>query len=95
VRQVSIAEPNQQALWNQIKYNTVTPFLNRLYSAGAFGTGKASDVFTVICGPENNTPQDVALGNLKVEVYCYPSRPAETILIIVGQQDSAASASEG
>ena len=88
-------EPNQQALWNQIKYNTVTPFLNRLYSAGAFGTGKASDVFTVICGPENNTPQDVALGNLKVEVYFYPSRPAETILIVIGQQDSAASASEG
>jgi hypothetical protein len=87
-------EPNQQTLWNQIKYNTVTPFLNRLYQAGAFGPGKASDVFTVICGAENNPPQQVVLGNLTVEVYFFPSRPAETILIVIGQQDSAASASE-
>lgn len=88
-------EPNRDTLWNKIKYNAVTPFLMGLYQNGAFGTGKPSEVFTVIVGPENNPPSEVALGNLKVEVYFYPSRPAETILIVVGQQDSGASASEG
>lgn len=87
-------EPNQQSLWNQIKYNTVTPFLLGLYQAGAFGPGKPQDVFTVICGPENNPPQEITLGNLRVEVYFFPSRPAETIIIVIGQQESGATASE-
>ncbi len=87
-------EPNRDTLWNKIKFNTVTPFLLRLYQAGAFGTGTPSEVFTVICGPENNPPDEIALGNLRIEVYFYPARPAETILIIVGQQESGASASE-
>jgi hypothetical protein len=34
------------------------------------------------------------LGNLKVEVYFYPSRPAETIVIMIGQQESRATAAE-
>jgi phage tail sheath protein FI len=87
-------EPNRDTLWNKIKFNAVTPFLLRLYQAGAFGTGTPSEVFTVICGPENNPPDEIALGNLRVEVYFYPARPAETILIIVGQQESGASASD-
>src|SRR5262249_35799422 len=87
-------EPNRDALWNTIKFNAVTPFLLRLYQQGAFGTGTPAEVFTVICSAENNPPEEVELGNLKVEVYFYPSRPAETILIIIGQQDSGASAAE-
>jgi phage tail sheath protein FI len=87
-------EPNREDLWNRIKFGSVTPFLLRLYQDGAFGAGTPAEVFTVICGPENNPPASVVLGNLQVEVYFYPSRPAETILIIVGQQDSGATASE-
>ncbi|WP_052424884.1 phage tail sheath family protein [Streptomyces fulvoviolaceus] len=87
-------EPNRDSLWNKVKYNSVTPFLMRLHQAQAFGTGRPEDVFTVVCGPENNPPDEVALGNLRIEVYFYPSRPAETILVVVGQQDSGASASD-
>lgn len=87
-------EPNRETLWNKIKYNTVTPFLLGLYQAGAFGPGKPEDVFTVICGPENNPPDQIQLGNLQVEIYFNPGRPAETILITVGQQDGGAQASE-
>jgi hypothetical protein len=87
-------EPNRESLWNKIKFNTVTPFLLRLYQEGAFGPGTPADVFTVVCGPENNPPEETVLGNLRVEVYFFPSRPAETIVIIVGQQDSGATASE-
>ncbi|MGH8066029.1 MAG: phage tail sheath subtilisin-like domain-containing protein [Candidatus Entotheonellia bacterium] len=87
-------EPNRESLWNKIKYNTVTPFLLRLFQEGAFGPGRPEDVFTVVCGPENNPPEEIALGNLRVEIYFFPSRPAETIIIIVGQQESGATASE-
>lgn len=87
-------EPNREALWNKVKYNSVTPFLLRLYQEGAFGPGAPEDVFTVVVGPENNPPEEIALGNLCIEVYFYPSRPAETIIIIIGQQESQATASE-
>ena len=87
-------EPNRERLWNTVKYNTVTPFLQRLYQAGAFGPGSPEDVFTVVCGPENNPSDQIQLGNLTVEIYFYPARPAETIIIIVGQQESGATARE-
>ncbi|HEX2570443.1 MAG TPA: phage tail sheath subtilisin-like domain-containing protein [Polyangia bacterium] len=87
-------EPNREALWNMIKFNTVTPFLLRLYQNGAFGPGAAADVFTVVCGPENNPPSEIQVGNLKVEIYFYPSRPAETIIILVGQQEGRPAAGE-
>jgi hypothetical protein len=87
-------EPNRDTLWTQIKVMTVTPFLMGLWRQGAFGTGDPAQVFTVICDATNNPPDQVDQGNLKVEVYFYPSKPAETIVIMVGQQPSGATASE-
>jgi hypothetical protein len=87
-------EPNRDSLWNAIRLNTVTPFLMGLYRQGAFGTGTAQQVFSIICDATNNPPDQVDQGNLIVEVYFYPSRPAETIVIIVGQQPSGAQAAE-
>lgn len=90
-----VQEPNDPTLWNKVKYGSVTPFLNGLWRRGAFGPGAANEVFTVKIDAENNTPADIQQGRLNVEVYFYPSRPAETIVIIVGQQEGGASASEG
>ncbi len=87
-------EPNRDRLWNLVKYGSVTPFLLGLWRQGAFGTGSPDDVFTVIVDSSNNPPDQVDQGNLKVEVYFYPSRPAETIVIIVGQQPSGGTAAE-
>ena len=55
---------------------------------------RPNQVFTVKCDAENNPPAEVDLGNFRIEVYFYPVRPAETILIVVGQQPSGASAAE-
>ncbi|MCA1568378.1 MAG: phage tail sheath subtilisin-like domain-containing protein [Acidobacteria bacterium] len=88
-------EPNRDTLWSVVKYNSVTPFLMELWRQGAFGAGKPEEVFTVICDASNNPPEQVDQGNFKVEVYFYPSKPAETIIIIVGQQQSGASTAEG
>ena len=87
-------EPNEDSLWSAVKHGSVTPFLMGLWRQGAFGTGKPEQVFTVICDATNNPPSEVDQGILKVEVYFYPSRPAETIVIIVGQQPSGATAAE-
>ncbi len=87
-------EPNRDTLWDAIKIQSVTPFLMQLWRQGAFGTGTPAQVFTVICDASNNPPDQVDQGNLTVEIYFYPSKPAETIIIIVGQQPSGATTSE-
>ncbi|PID85209.1 MAG: hypothetical protein CSB13_09185 [Chloroflexi bacterium] len=90
-----VQEPHNEALWNKVKYNSVTPFLMGLWRRGAFGPGGPSDVFTVKIDAENNPPASVQQGIFNAELYFFPSRPAETIIITVGQQEGAGSASEG
>lgn len=85
-----VQEPNNTALWNKVKYNSVTPFLLGLWRRGAFGPGASADVFTIKVDGENNTAGSIQNGILNVEVYFYPSRPAETIVITVGQQEGGA-----
>jgi phage tail sheath protein FI len=87
-------EPHSEELRRMVKFSVVSPFLLGLWRQGAFGSDPADQVFTVICGPENNPPAEVNLGNFKIEVYFYPVKPAETIIIVVGQQESGASAAE-
>jgi phage tail sheath protein FI len=90
-----VQEPNDDTLWNKVKYNSVTPFLMGLWRRGAFGPGSPDEVFTVKVDAENNPPANIQQGILTVEIYFYPSRPAETIIIIIGQQEGGATASEG
>jgi phage tail sheath protein FI len=87
-------EPHSDALRRAVRFNVVTPFLLGLWRQGAFGTDQPDDLFTVICDATNNPPAEVNLGNFRVEVYFYPVKPAETIIIVVGQQESGASASD-
>jgi phage tail sheath protein FI len=87
-------EPHSEQLRRTVRFNVVTPFLLGLWRQGAFGSDPADQVFTVKCDEENNPPTDVAAGIFTLEVYFYPAKPAEAIVIIVGQQDSRASALE-
>ncbi|GLZ78606.1 hypothetical protein Afil01_34130 [Actinorhabdospora filicis] len=87
-------EPHTEALRNAVRHNVVTPFLLGLWRQGAFGSDPAESVFTVKCDSDNNAPADVANGIFTLEVYFYPAKPAEAILVVVGQQDGAAGASD-
>ncbi len=87
-------EPHDEELRRKVRLNTVTPFLLGLWRQGAFGSDPPEEVFTVKCDAENNPPAEVDLGNFRIEVYFYPTRPAETIVIVVGQQESGATAAE-
>jgi phage tail sheath protein FI len=88
----TVQEPNTPELRAKVVYGSVLPFLRGLALAGAFGS--VIDSYTVKCDDENNPPATVTQGLLIIEVYFYPSRPAETIVITIGQQDGAATASE-
>ena len=81
-------EPNDAVLWGRIKHNAITPFLMGLWRQGAFGTGAPEDLFTVVVDESINSPADIEQGKLNVVVTFYPSRPAESILIQIGQQDA-------
>ena len=87
-------EPHTEALRRMVRFNVITPFLLGLWQRGAFGADPAEQVFTVKCDAENNPPGDVDLGLFTVEVYFFPSRPAETVRIVVGQQPGGGSAAE-
>lgn len=87
-------EPHTEELRRTVRFNVVTPFLLGLWRGGAFGSEPPARVFSVKCDSENNPPTEVDLGNFRVEVYFYPVRPAETILITVGQQPSGAATSD-
>jgi hypothetical protein len=87
-------EPHSDALRRAVRFNVVTPFLLGLWRQGAFGTDQPDDLFTVICDATNNPAPEVNLGNFRVDVFFYPVKPAETIIIVVGQQESGASASD-
>jgi uncharacterized protein len=89
-----VQEPNDRTLWGKVKYNSVTPFLMGLWRRGAFGPGPPEKVFDVKIDEENNPPDKIQQGILTLEVYFYPSRPAETIILIIGQQEGGASATE-
>jgi hypothetical protein len=87
-------EPNRESLWSAVKFGTVTPFLMGLWRQGAFGTGSPDQTFKVTVDATDNPPDQVQQGLLQVQVLFYPSRPAETIVITVGQQASGATTSE-
>jgi phage tail sheath protein FI len=72
----------------------IRPFLLGLWRQGAFGSDPPDQVFTIKCDAENNPASEVNLGNFRVEVFFYPVKPAETIVIVVGQQESGAAAAE-
>jgi phage tail sheath protein FI len=87
--------PHSGELRNAVRLTVVRPFLMGLYRQGAFGKGlDPTAVFTIKCDAENNPPDQVDQGFFHLEVYFYPVRPAETVIIKVGQQPSGGFASE-
>lgn len=69
----------------------------QLYRAKALFGATEQDAFEVVCSFENNTPDQLELGNVLVEIYAAPSPAIERILINtirvpIGQVQAAAQA---
>ena len=83
--QFVVFEPNEPALWEQVK-RQVTDFLTRLWAEGALFGVTADQAFSVRVDEELNPPSVRALGQLVIEVVVYPTTPAEFVVFRIIQQ---------
>lgn len=80
-----VFEPNSPMLWGRVKRN-ITAFLTRVWRDGAlFGT-TASEAFFVKVDAENNPEEVINAGQLIIEIGVAPVKPAEFVIIRIGQK---------
>lgn len=82
-----IFEPNDQPLWNDLKAN-ISNFLRVLHSQGALAGARPEDAFFVKCDRETNPPEIVDLGQVVVVIGIAPVKPAEFLIIRIGQSQA-------
>jgi Bacteriophage tail sheath protein len=91
--QWAVFEPNNLALWEKLK-RTISEFLTRVWKSGALFGATAEQAFYVKCDEELNPEPVRALGQVIVEIGVAPVRPAEFIIIRIGQWDGGAEVTE-
>jgi hypothetical protein len=79
-----VFEPNDEALWSQIRLN-VGVFMHDLYRRGAFQGTKPSDAYFVKCDRETTTQSDINLGVVNIIVGFAPLKPAEFVVLYLQQ----------
>jgi Bacteriophage tail sheath protein len=79
-----VFEPNDEALWAQIRLN-VGAFMNTLFRQGAFAGTTPRQAFFVKCDAETTTPDDVNNGIVNIVVGFAPLKPAEFVVITLQQ----------
>lgn len=89
----ALFEPNDQLLWSQIQ-TVIAQFLGEFWRAGGLKGNAPEEAFYVKCDADNNTPQTVDRGEVHVEVGVALQKPAEFIVIKVGQWEGGQSVVE-
>jgi hypothetical protein len=79
-----VFEPNDVALWAQIRLN-VGAFMHNLFRQGAFQGTKPQDAYFVKCDAETTTQTDRNLGIVNVWVGFAPLKPAEFVVLYLQQ----------
>lgn len=82
----AIFEPNDGALWRRIT-NTVSGFLTDFWQQGGLRGDIPADAFFVKCDAETNPLAKVDNGEVNLEVGVALQRPAEFVVIKIGQYD--------
>jgi phage tail sheath protein FI len=84
--QWAVFEPNDHRLWGSLRAS-IGAFMNRLFRAGAFQGGKASDAYFVRCGlGDTMTQDDIDRGQVIVLVGFAPLKPAEFVIVRIQQK---------
>jgi len=86
--QFAVFAPNNQALWNTVS-GVVSKFLTDFWRNGGLVGNTASQAFYVKCDSSNNTPGSIGSGELHVEVGIATQKPAEFVIIRIGQLDGS------
>lgn len=77
-------EPNDQALWAQIRSNAGA-FMNVLFRSGAFHGVSPHDAYFVKCDSQTTTQADIDRGVVNILVGFAPLKPAEFVEIRIQQ----------
>lgn len=82
----AIFEPNDERLWRQITA-TVSSFLTSYWSQGGLRGGTPQVAYFVKCDSVNNPQTSIDNGEVHIEVGVALQRPAEFVVIKIGQYD--------
>jgi len=82
--QFAIFEPNDAKLWARINAS-VSAFLTSFWGQGGLTGSAPSQAYFVICDATNNTPTTIDNGYVNIQVGVALQRPAEFIVINIGQ----------
>lgn len=89
----AVFEPNNLQLWQKLR-RTITEFLTRVWRDGALFGATAQEAFYVRIDNTLNTPTELALGRLNIEIGLRPSYPAEFIVVRIGIWQGGSETSE-
>lgn len=81
----AIFENNDEKLWSELR-TVITVFLNEYRNQGGLRGATPSDAFFVLCDGSNNTAQQIANGEVHIQVGVALQYPAEFIVIDLSQK---------
>jgi hypothetical protein len=87
----AVFEPNDEPLWASLR-SMVGTFLDGLWRAGAFRGERPDEAYFVRCDRSTMTQSDLDNGRLVIEVGVAPTRPAEFVIVRIGQWTKTESA---
>jgi len=89
-----VFEPNDADLWGRVRRN-LAAFLWTEWKEGKLFGSTPAEAFYVKCDAETNPQEMIDLGRLYVEIGVNPVKPAEFVIVRIGQWSGASSMSEG
>jgi len=89
ITQFAVFEPNDANLWAKVN-GIVSGFLDGFWRNGGLSGASSAQAYYVKCDGSINTPAAVAAGELRIEVGVALQRPAEFVIIKIGQIDGGA-----
>lgn len=91
--QWAVFEPNDEDLWGRVSRN-VSAFLFTEWKDGKLFGSVPDQAYFVKCNAGNNPREMIDQGRLNVEIGVSPVKPAEFIVLTIGQWDGGSSSSE-
>lgn len=82
----AVFEPNNENLWFKLSVS-VSSFLNNLWKDGGLAGSKPSEAFYVKCDSSTNPQSSIDVGKVIMEIGVAPLKPAEFVVIRIGQWD--------
>ncbi len=82
--QWAVFEPNAEPLWDEVR-RRAGEFLHDLFRQGAFQGSTPGEAYYARCGRDTMTQEEIDRGVVNIEIGFAPTRPAEFVVIRIGQ----------